>query len=264
MNPTDSFYIELPSNSSHKLFKDNTINKFRVNLANPLNLEGSWEVGLVEVSYPRTFYNVPLSSYFEWRMVSYDNQDPQVKSYSKPRKVSIKGGYYNSINMLLSELKYQAHQLGSAVDISFLYNTSIKQLSLIGSKNIEIRLSDKLAYVAGWNPSRWHTVEDSARGSVDLTGGRYHFFLYCDCIQYQMVGDAYAPVLRTIKITGEWGEVVSLQYTAPHYVPVSKSFIDTIALEIRSDTGEPIDFLYGKILAKLHFRKKVTQPLLLA
>jgi len=43
-------------------------------------------------------------------------------------------------------------------------------------------------------------------------------------------------------------------YTTPHYVPVKRSNIDTIEIDIKTDSGEAIQFNSGKLLIKLHFR----------
>jgi hypothetical protein len=42
----------------------------------------------------------------------------------------------------------------------------------------------------------------------------------------------------------------------PYFIPVSVTTIDTIEINIRDDTGEPIHFEAGKILVKLHFKPK--------
>lgn len=52
------FYLELISNSSNKIYADNTASKFIQELNPPLDLSGKWEVGLVEVHYPTSWYNV--------------------------------------------------------------------------------------------------------------------------------------------------------------------------------------------------------------
>ena len=50
-----SFYVTLFSDSSHGVYPDNTISGLRIQLARPLNLgTGTWEVGLCEVTYPKT------------------------------------------------------------------------------------------------------------------------------------------------------------------------------------------------------------------
>ena len=52
----DNFYITLPSNSSGYYFPANTVPDFRNILATPLELEhDNWEVGLVEMSYPKGY-----------------------------------------------------------------------------------------------------------------------------------------------------------------------------------------------------------------
>ena len=52
----DHFYVTLPSDSSAYYFPANTIAEFRTKLATPLELElDTWEVGLVEVSYPKGY-----------------------------------------------------------------------------------------------------------------------------------------------------------------------------------------------------------------
>jgi len=52
----DHFYVTLPSDSSNYYFPGNTIADFRTKLATPLELEhGKWEVGLIEISYPKGY-----------------------------------------------------------------------------------------------------------------------------------------------------------------------------------------------------------------
>jgi hypothetical protein len=52
----ESFYVVLPSDSSGNYFPLNTIANFRTKLASPIELENSrWEVGLVEISYPKGY-----------------------------------------------------------------------------------------------------------------------------------------------------------------------------------------------------------------
>ena len=52
------FYITLPSDSSMKYYPDNTVAKFVTKLPEPIKLEGEYEVGLAEIIYPRTWYNI--------------------------------------------------------------------------------------------------------------------------------------------------------------------------------------------------------------
>lgn len=52
MSQSSSFYVTLPSNGSKQYYADNTASVFRNQLTQPLQLEGRWEVALVEMQYP--------------------------------------------------------------------------------------------------------------------------------------------------------------------------------------------------------------------
>ena len=58
-----SFYVTLPSNGSRNYYNENTASTFRNHLAHPLELEGQWEVALVEMQYPIT-----------WKLLKKDNK----------------------------------------------------------------------------------------------------------------------------------------------------------------------------------------------
>ena len=52
------FYVTLPSNSSKLYYPDNTLSDFTTKLFKPISLPARWEVGLCEISFPHSFYNV--------------------------------------------------------------------------------------------------------------------------------------------------------------------------------------------------------------
>ena len=52
------FYLTLPSNSSMDVYPHNTMANFKTNLPNRIELEGRWEVGMVEMQYPHSWYNL--------------------------------------------------------------------------------------------------------------------------------------------------------------------------------------------------------------
>ena len=53
-----SFYVTLPSNGSMNVFSDNTVTEYKNKLPRPLHLEGEWEVGLIECTYPYTWFQI--------------------------------------------------------------------------------------------------------------------------------------------------------------------------------------------------------------
>ena len=56
------FYLYLPSNTKHT---GNTPGKYIVPLAQLYELVGEWEVGLMEIQYAITWYNVPSDQFVQ-------------------------------------------------------------------------------------------------------------------------------------------------------------------------------------------------------
>lgn len=77
------FYITLPSIASLSVFKKNKSSHFKVDLPQHIDLEGPWEVGLCEISYPHTWFNLPSQyAYYEWRAkVKEGKSDAESKVY---------------------------------------------------------------------------------------------------------------------------------------------------------------------------------------
>ena len=59
----ESFTIELVSNASGELFRDNTLSSFTNFLPGQLNLERQWDVAISEISYPSMYHNVTCFLY---------------------------------------------------------------------------------------------------------------------------------------------------------------------------------------------------------
>lgn len=56
------FYLTLPSNSSMDYYPDNTVANYVTHLPRNIQLEGVWEVSVVEVFYPCSFLTLDDSS----------------------------------------------------------------------------------------------------------------------------------------------------------------------------------------------------------
>jgi len=65
-------------------------------------------------------------------------------------------------------------------------------------------------------------------------------------------------LIRSIPIKGENGECINENFNSPHYVPVAYSDINSVEIKICNDYGELVDFHFGRVIVKLHFRRKKT------
>lgn len=79
-------------------------------------------------------------------------------------------------------------------------------------------------------------------------------YLYTDIVDYQIVGNKRAPLLRHIVVDSEYRKVTNLFFENPYYVKVNKTCINSIDLVLRDEVGEKIKFFDGSVVAVLHFR----------
>lgn len=79
-------------------------------------------------------------------------------------------------------------------------------------------------------------------------------YVYCDVLEHVLVGDTKSPLLRIVQVDGKGNDTVHARYEKPIYVPLQKKHFESIEIDIRTDTGKPIPFEYGKVIVTLHFR----------
>jgi hypothetical protein len=78
-----------------------------------------------------------------------------------------------------------------------------------------------------------------------------------DLIEDQYFGDAMSPVLYTLNMKSSSNAESVTVLENPHYLPVKKTFISSINIQLFDLTGSPIKFtdLFSLVILKIHFRK---------
>ena len=156
-------------------------------------------------------------------------------------------------------------------DLLATFTPIFKQMLLVDNK-VVFKLQDNilnidihpiLAKVLGFNKTTFvkdATNQFEAVKPLKPTGGQNHMYIYMSVIEPILVGNTYTPLLKTIWLEhGKYksGDVVSVTPRYPMYLPISSSSINSIEVNIRSDSGNIIDFGFGaKSVLTLHFRKK--------
>ncbi len=86
--------------------------------------------------------------------------------------------------------------------------------------------------------------------------GSRKVYAYTDIIEEQRVGDQMAPLLRIIEYNGRNNELVMKNFNNLHYVNVSKDFIDSIRIYLKTEIGEDLPLTFGTTSCTLHFRER--------
>jgi len=156
--------------------------------------------------------------------------------------------------------------------ISFELDRTVRRITIhfLDTRVSEIRFSQHLAYMLGLDSAtiyRREAIDSSsgfekdlgyvmARFPPDMRGGVDSLYLYTNIVENQIVGNTLAPLLQIIPVSGEHGEVIQKTIYSPHYVPVLTNKFSSIEVNLKNDQDDNLPFLFGKVVVKLHFRRR--------
>jgi hypothetical protein len=211
-------------------------------------LKGKYEVALAEIQYPHTWNTMRegLDYFIATRLAP--NDTPIISVIPK--------GYYKTIDQLCTTINEIIHEEDDELPIRLKYDRIKRRVYPMLKEHCKISFSDGIAELLGFVPHRWYKKYSEPEHNADVKRGFYTLFVYCSLCEPQVVGDYYVPLLRSVNIGGNDGDVVTKSYTEPHYVPINTSKFDTIEINIKDDTDHNVSFQTGKVVCKLHFRQK--------
>jgi hypothetical protein len=257
------FYITLPSNVSSPDHHNNSPSHFFTYLASPLHLPShQWEVSLCEISFPHVWDNIfyPMNVL---RFVVYDPKSNQTANVIK--RIPIK--HYENLDELVAEINEACpEKFHGRMGFEKMGRQRVK---MVLHEHEGLKIDSTLAKILGFGTTFMQYSTETAEmknGSYrcvvkadrigDIKAVLFNIFVYTNIIKDQIVGNQLVPLLRTVSIEGEDGDYIHKVYDAPHYLPLASDFIQHIEIKLADDLGRLIQFQTGKVVVKLHFRKK--------
>ena len=246
------FYIHLPSNSSMHEFPNNTLTHFQTKLPSQINLVGEWEVGLAEICYPLSWYNIRRDEAMEW-FIKEDTGD--ITGFR------LGAGVYKSANMLLQEMNRLMTALRFHEHLSLKLNAISQKVEVHVHKH-QVYFNSHLAELLGLSQEKTEVYlpvgSYSGSDTFDLHHGFYSLYVYCDLVRSRPIGDIMAPLLRSIPLKKEPNLGVLTRneiFNNVYFLPMQKKSFQTVEVDIRDDTGKKVPFEAGKVEITLVFRK---------
>lgn len=263
------FYVTLPSNSSKEYYGIQSMAHYRTRLAKCLHLNVSeWEVGLAEIIYPISWHNV-YNARFRVRKIVSNNW--------KWIEGDIPNGNYKNITAVINSMENRIHAIMDEQknNIHLDYNKDTRKVTVSTKEEYGLVLSANLSKILGFGDKGMceisnlignedgmcditrlsgHTITSSF--IADVNRGLRSLFVHCSIVEPQLVGDQHVPLLRTIAVKGQVDEVIAESFSNIHYMDVQRSTFQEIEVHITDDTGKTITFQQGRVIVKLHFKRK--------
>ncbi len=255
---SDHFYLTLPLDSSAAYYPNNTIARYVTKLPERIHLGGDYEVGLSEIVYPHSWYNVDNKDKRYWigAFSFATNKFPFPTMY-------VKSGFYQNGDAFASSLTHQATRALAdipdiAVKFTFVKHADRIRMQIQNSLDTAVILSSELLEFLGFRRKLIAQRDMDRTGSVafDVNRGLNLMYVYCDIAADSTIGDIRVPLLRVCNVSGERDRVVHVTYVRPHYVPVGRRDFDTVEIAINNELGEPMSFEFGESVVTLHFRRR--------
>lgn len=253
---TGDVYITLPSNASMSDYPQNRLSSFRVKLNSPLQLQGCWEVALVELIFPTPLMNAPFSQSHGFTY-SISGQGEH--------RVHIRPFAYKTINQLISYIKYfMTDKQKTVFDIEYdNENDRVKIYNRL-KQDLAFNFPDRISLLMGFHPdvlyyTNAHNDTIWAPNAPDMSAGLTLMYVYTNICEPQVVGHKLAPLLRVVPCDYREFGTKCKEFTKPHYIPVHKQIITEIQIDIYTDVAdERAPFRdNSRVIAKLHFRKRI-------
>ena len=260
----DSFTIELVSNACGELFPDNTLSSFTNFLPEQVNLEGQWEVVISEIAYPSMYQNIT-----EGKIKFFDEK------FSKSTSTyNLEPGLYTSMTDIVEAMNRLIQERNNHNETCITVKVSRKTQNVVillaNDTSVLVFCSTNLGHIFGNNVVNQFGVLMKGKSphepqfAYDIV--RIHsLMIYSDLIEYSIVGDTRAPLLRCFpfisKLKGgdiiTTGQYMNYQtFSNLQFRRLLKNSFHSIHVDLRDTSGEKIPFVsVGITRLVLMFRK---------
>ena len=225
-------FLTLPSNSSMDIYPENKLSDYTVHLPKEINLSGLWELGLSEILYPNTWYNIDTNQCY----IFYQGGALEFVAV-------LPAGYYQHpqyiLRQILQEMRREFQNRNKALvsegvltqPIDFLFNliynpqTQLTTMSIQHKKgapttdrngtaqpDVVVTLSNELASILGFRKVWYREIGEYTLENVANVDTMNAIYVYCDAIEHRTVGHTLAPLLAVLPVTGKPGAYVSKRY----------------------------------------------------
>ena len=247
------------------VFPDNTLSDYTVKLDPPLNLNGNYEVGLCEITYPRSWLNVKQDEMYISMALTGEGGKLDGHNF-----VSLPEGHYDSVDNLiavLNELIPQKFVHSRPPPFGkipkevwrnmFYYKVQVGKVQLTLPPKVRIHMSKPLAHVLGFknqiHEGGQHVFADHVANINQNLGTLY---VYISIIEDRRVGDTLAPLLRLVPLNNPRGSASFQSFHNIQFAPLKYTSFDRVTVVIRNGRGEKVAFEGGEVILTLQVQRQ--------
>ena len=164
-------------------------------------------------------------------------------------------GYYDNVKDLIDAINKTLLGAVGNDNIHLAFNPRTAKIEVYIKKKHGLAFFDKLSRMLRFGGEDTKLFKTTESLYVADLFGITAIYVYCNIVQPQIVGNTNVHLLSTIPVSRKLGDVITKTFTNIQYVPVQTKSFEDIEILLSSNTGEPVPFERGKVIATLYFRK---------
>ncbi|KAG8231304.1 hypothetical protein J437_LFUL006960 [Ladona fulva] len=169
----------------------------------------------------------------------------------------IPSGHYESIG----EVVIAVNKVLSSADLEekiVMFLDTNRRVAIHSGTKTSLHVSNLLVLQLEFEPGIYLVRQCKSSVNPSYHCGIHLKYVYCDIVEQQLIGDVVSPLLRIVSYNASvshFGQDVVHILSRPFYLPVMKREFETIEVDLRTHSGEPLPFIYGTSVIILHFRR---------
>ena len=267
------FTKELVSIASAQLFPDNTLSSFTNFLPEQLNLDGQWEVAISEISYPSMYQNVT-----EGQFMFFDKKLSKTSDLHYYLEPGLYPSITDTVEAMTILIQERHNHSENCIKVKVSRRTQKIEVYLANEESGLAFLSTNLGHIFRCNVGNEFGVMLRGKGphkpEFDYDIVCIHsLMIYTDLIEYNIVGDTKAPLLRCFPFNSELkaGDIITTAqymnyqtFSDLQFRPLLKKSFHSIHFELRDTNGEKVPFVsVGITRLVLMFKKSLQHSFLI-
>jgi len=153
-------------------------------------------------------------------------------------------GYYTSVTEVVKAINKEIKDDGvTGISLKLDTRSRSQKVTIILDTGKKLSFENNLGVILGYGDDIILTKTTTAPFVSDLNIGLQSLFIYLNIVEPQIIGDTQAPLLRIVSVRGRNGEIITINYDNPQYVPIATKYFEMMEVLIIDDAGGKIPLI---------------------
>ena len=268
-------YLMSDDIESSRQHPQNVVSDFKINLAQKIELNGEWEVALVEAQIPHTWVEKKyFNMWLRYHTAVIIEGKPEIDDFEDVELGDITNMTIDDVIQLINKflkkdkvnsgaIIFERHENGHIkiiIDHTYVAKKATRTLAYVGC----IEFSENLATILGFENTLINVRDKQGDFIADFPPFMPHklsgIAIYCNLIENQYVSSKFGRILRLLAVQDRdksEADTNTFIFTNPYFLPLRKTRFNMIHIQCHDLEFQRIQFESGVVIVCLKLRPRL-------